>query len=137
MTQDKKYSGSCLCKKVSFEFIGDFNGFYLCHCGRCRKVTGSAHGANLFSTSAKLNWLTGEEHIKTFHFPNTRFVKSFCDTCGSALPNTANGRILVPAGSLDCDVDLKPNGHIFIGSKANWDQDLETVTKFENLPNFK
>lgn len=49
-----KYSGSCLCGEVTFEIEGDFEDFYLCHCERCRKDTGSAHAANLFSSTAKL-----------------------------------------------------------------------------------
>jgi hypothetical protein len=44
----------------------DFEKFYLCHCERCRKDTGSAHAANLFSSTAKLKWLSGQEKSKTF-----------------------------------------------------------------------
>jgi len=43
-------AGSCLCKKINFEIEGEFDSFYLCHCGRCRKDTGSAHAANFFLT---------------------------------------------------------------------------------------
>jgi hypothetical protein len=42
--------GSCLCGAVRFEVEGEFQRFYLCHCGHCRKDTGSApHAANLFA----------------------------------------------------------------------------------------
>lgn len=129
-----KYSGSCLCGTVVFEVVGEFTGFYFCHCSRCRKVTGSAHNSNLFSTTAELKWICGKENTKTFNLPNTRFVKSFCINCGSALPNQNNGRLLVPAGSLNCDVDTPPTAHICMASKANWEKDLEHVRKFEGLP---
>jgi hypothetical protein len=128
------YSGSCLCKKVSFEIHGEFTGFFFCHCSRCRKETGSAHASNLFSTTAELKWVSGQESVKTYHLSNTRFSKSFCEHCGSALPAIKDGRLLVPAGGLDCDVNIKPNAHIFVGSKANWDHGLELVAKFEDLP---
>lgn len=130
----KKYSGSCLCKKVAFEVIGEFTAFFFCHCSRCQKGSGSAHGANLFSQTAELSWISGKESVKTFRIEGTRFIKSFCETCGSGLPNKNMDLLVVPAGSLDCDVDVKPNAHIFCGSKANWDQDLELVAKFENFP---
>jgi hypothetical protein len=131
----KKYSGSCLCAKVAFEIIGEFEGFFLCHCSRCRKETGSAHAANLFSKTAEFTWVIGKDNVKTFRLLNTRFRKSFCETCGSALPTVEeNGTLLVPAGSLDCDVEVEPDGHIFLGSKANWDRDLELVAKFEDFP---
>ncbi|RPH66319.1 MAG: aldehyde-activating protein, partial [Hyphomicrobiales bacterium] len=49
-----RHLGSCLCGDVRFEIAGDFEKFYLCHCSRCRKDTGSAHGANLFASAARL-----------------------------------------------------------------------------------
>jgi len=61
-----KYVGSCLCGEVRFEIVGDFDRFFLCHCGRCRKDTGSAHAANLFSSTAKIHWLSGQAKIKNF-----------------------------------------------------------------------
>ena len=48
--------GSCLCGTVRFKVEGEFDSFYLCHCQHCQKDTGSAHAANLFSSSAKLIW---------------------------------------------------------------------------------
>jgi hypothetical protein len=46
-----------------------------------------------------------------------------------------NGTLLVvPAGSLDSSLDKKPDGHIFISNKANWDESLEKLKKFERLP---
>jgi hypothetical protein len=131
-----KYLGSCLCGEVTFEIEGAFEGFYLCHCGRCRKDTGSAHAANLFSSTAKLKWLTGQKKSKTFNFRSEGHIKSFCTNCGSALPNIQmNGKLLVvPAGSLDSDINIKPQGHIYYASKANWDTELEKVPKFEELP---
>ena len=98
-------SGSCLCGEVTFEIEGDFDNFYLCHCSRCRKDTGSAHGANLFSSTAKLKWLSGVDKVTNFKLPSTQHNKSFCSICGSALPNIQLGGelLVVPAGSLDCD----------------------------------
>lgn len=131
----KKYLGSCLCKKIVFEVTGEFKKFLLCHCSRCRKETGSAHAANLFSNTAEFKWVKKEAVVKTYCLPNTRFAKSFCEDCGSALPTVGeNNFILVPAGSLDGDLDLSPQGHIHMSSKANWDQNLEQVAKFDILP---
>jgi hypothetical protein len=131
-----KHRGSCLCGAVRFEVEGDFERFYLCHCQRCRKDTGSAHGANLFSSSATLKWLSGEGQVRVFNLPNTRHRHCFCSTCGSALPDMQmNGALLkVPAGSLDTDVPVRPDAHIFVASKANWDQALEKVPLIDRLP---
>jgi hypothetical protein len=133
---DSKQSGSCLCGEVNFEIDGDFESFYLCHCGYCRKDTGSAHAASLFSTTAKIKWMSGEKKIKTFNLPSTRHVKSFCSICGSAMPNIQmEGKLLVvPAGSLNSEVSVKPNAHIFVSSKADWDTELENIPLIEGLP---
>lgn len=130
------HNGSCVCGKVTFEVIGDFNGFFLCHCSRCRKESGSAYGANLFFNNGELRWRTGSEHAKTFHLPNSRFAKTFCDICGSALPTQGHGGLAVPAGALDSAIEQRPTAHICIGSRANWDFDLEQVPRFDELPTF-
>jgi hypothetical protein len=132
-----KYLGSCLCGEVTFEIEGDFEKLYLCHCERCRKDTGSAHAANLFSSTAKLRWLSGQEKAKTFNFRSEGHIKCFCTNCGSALPNIQmDGKLLVvPAGSIDSNIDIQPQGHIYYANKANWDNELEKVPKFEELPN--
>lgn len=42
--------------------------------------------------------------------------------------------LVVPAGSLDTDVPIKPTAHICYASKANWDEHLDDVPKIEGLP---
>jgi len=130
------YKGSCLCGAVQFTVTGDFQSFFLCHCQHCQKDTGSAHAANLFSTSATLKWDRGAEQVKVFNLPNSRHCKSFCRECGSALPTRQmDGQLLVvPAGSLDNSLSMRPNAHLFMASKADWDHDLESVTKLDGLP---
>jgi hypothetical protein len=131
-----KHAGSCLCGDVRFEVLGEFDSFFLCHCGRCRKDTGSAHAANLFSSSAKVNWLSGENRIATFLVPFTRHKRSFCARCGSAVPSVQiDGALLVvPAGSLDGSVGIRPQAHIHVASAASWDQRLENVPRIDGLP---
>ncbi len=131
-----KHVGSCLCGAVRFEIRGDFERFFLCHCGRCRKDTGSAHAANLFSSTATLHWLSGEAKIKNFCVPSTRHEKSFCADCGAALPRVQmNGALLVvPAGSLDSTLETRPDAHIFVASRADWDRGLEDVPRIDGVP---
>jgi len=131
-----QHSGSCLCGEARFQVEGDFESFFLCHCDRCRKGTGSAHGANLFSRTAKLTWISGQERVASYRVPSSRHQRTFCSSCGSALPRTESGGalIVVPAGSLDTPVDLRPLAHIYFASRANWDDHLETVPKIEGPP---
>jgi hypothetical protein len=129
-------SGGCACGAVTFEIAGSFEAFFLCHCARCRKDTGSAHAANLFSSSATIEWRTGQERVKTYRVPDSRHEKSFCRDCGSALPGLQmNGTLLVvPAGSLDSEIAMRPTAHICCASRADWDEDLESVLCLDGLP---
>jgi len=124
-----KHSGSCLCGAVRFEVEGDFEKFFLCHCEHCRKDIGSAHAANLFSSVARLRWIAGEDKTTLFTLPSTRHSKCFCSVCGSALPTLQmEGQMLiVPAGSLNSEVLLRPDVHLFGSSRANWDKELEKI----------
>ncbi len=130
------HSGSCLCGAVTYEVDGDFDAFYLCHCGRCRKDTGSAHAANLFSSSASLRWLTGEDRVTRFHLEGTLHARAFCSLCGSAVPQLqSDGSLLVvPAGSLDTSAPIAPDAHLFTADRASWDAGLERLRAFDGLP---
>jgi hypothetical protein len=130
----QKFRGACQCGAVQFRIEGEFAAFFLCHCSRCRKDTGSAHAANLFSSTAVLDWLSGRDNIKTYRLPHTRHRKSFCIECGAALPTQEGGELVVPAGCLDTDVDVRPNAHICYGSRAKWDERLDDIPKIEGLP---
>lgn len=131
-----KHQGSCQCGVVRFEVVGAFNNFFLCHCSRCRKDTGSAHAANLFSSSARLAWISGKSAVKTFLVSSTKHLKGFCSICGSAVPTEQMGGALlvVPAGSLDSLIDLRPDAHIYVGSRAAWDQNLGAVPQIDEVP---
>ncbi|MEP3329176.1 GFA family protein [Sedimentitalea sp.] len=129
-------TGQCLCGAVKFRISGEFESFFLCHCSRCRKDSGSAHSSNLFSSTAKLTWLSGEESINTFRLSGSLHAKSFCAACGSALPFSQPeiGFLVVPAGSLDSRIDMRPNAHICCSSRANWDKDLTSIERIDGLP---
>lgn len=129
-----QHSGSCLCGAVRFEVRGTFDAFYLCHCSRCRKDTGSAYAANLFASDAGLTWTAGQDAVRRFTLPGTRHAKAFCSTCGSALPVAGAGFVAVPAGSLDGDAPLMPQAHLFTASRAGWDEGLEQLPGFSGLP---
>jgi hypothetical protein len=132
-------SGSCLCGINRFSIEGSFDAFYLCHCNYCRKDTGSAHAANLFSKQAKLIWHEKSKSIKQFNLAGTKHSKCFCSECGSALPfeqaiNPHTNMLVVPAGSLDQAVNMHATAHLFCRSRAVWDNALENIQQYDSLP---
>jgi hypothetical protein len=56
--------------------------------------------------------------------PSEIWSTDFCSTCGSPVPRLhENGKVyLVPAGILDGDPGVTVAHHIFVGSKAAWDE---------------
>lgn len=131
---NKPHLGSCLCGTARFGFEGPIDRFYLCHCLHCRKGSGSAHGANLFSSTGRLTWLSGQDSVRVYHLPGTRHTKAFCTLCGSALPHATGGMVVVPAGSLDTALTHRPDAHLFFAGKAEWDHDLGDLPAFDALP---
>lgn len=130
------HQGSCLCGAVAYEVEGAFAHFFLCHCTRCQKGTGTVHGANLFAPGATLRWRTGGDNVRSYNVPGSRHARAFCQTCGSPVASSQfNGTlVVVPAGSLDTPVEVAPTGHLFCASRANWEDALREAPRFDGLP---
>ena len=83
-----------------------------------------------------MTWLEGHELARSWRLPGSRHERSFCGECGSALPSVQmDGALLVvPAGSLDDPIAIRPTAHISCASRADWDVGLEHVAKLDGLP---
>lgn len=130
-------TGSCLCGKVKYEITGNLGIFQYCHCSRCRKFTGSAHAANLLVKPEQFKWLAGEVSVGRFEHPDARhFATSFCKKCGSSLPwlGKSGKAVVVPAGTLDDDPQIRPFQNIYWGSRADWYVEASELVKYEELP---
>ncbi len=117
-------TGSCLCGSVQYEIKGDSTAFYHCHCQRCRKASGTGHASNIrVSPETSIHWLKGEELLKRYKVPEAeRYFNNFCSNCGSPMPKVVPeiGAVVVPAGSLDAEPDIKPEARIFWDSRTEW-----------------
>lgn len=131
------FSGSCLCGEVTYEFTGPAKVFQYCHCTRCQKFTGSAHASNIIIEPKQFKWLSGESLVGRFEHPEAKhFATSFCKKCGSSLPwQTKSAKaLIVPAGTLDVDPNIKPIHNIYYADKAPWYTDVEGLVKYDELP---
>ena len=118
-----RFAGSCLCKRVVYELESRPKKFYFCHCEQCRKLTGSAHAANILTDPASVNWLRGAHLVKRYDAPVGReFTHVFCGSCGSGLPfmNVSGTTLFIPAGSLDSEFNLRVTRNIFWGEVPVW-----------------
>ena len=131
-----KISGSCLCGAVKYEIENNFEKFYLCHCTQCQKISGSNHVSNLFGKPNSLRWLTGEEKIKRYEYPNRGFTNAFCTDCGSGVPflNQSGKAVVVRAGTLDGQPQFFSLSKIFHSESPDWNEEAETSKSNENFP---
>jgi hypothetical protein len=130
-------TGSCLCNKVTYAVMGNLGIFQYCHCSRCRKFTGSAFASNLLVSPDDFRWLSGEDFVGRYEPDSTKhFATSFCKNCGSSLPwLTKSGKaVVVPAGTLDGDPEIRPFQNIFCGSRAVWYVEPSSLPKYDELP---
>lgn len=130
-------TGSCLCGALRYNVSGEPAQFWHCHCSRCRKATGTGHASNLFVKGGGIGWTGDTGLVKTFKLPDAkRFTRTFCAQCGGPLPREIPdmGLVMIPAGTLEDEPDIAPQGRIFSGSKAAWSCGGDDIPSFEHYP---
>ena len=130
-------TGSCLCGHIRYAVKGHTGIFQYCHCSRCRKMTGSAHAANILVAPDDFEWLAGEDEVRHYIPDDSKhFTTTFCSKCGSTLPSLTKTHksYIVPAGSLDDTPDIQPIQNIFYASKAPWYKEASSLPAYDELP---
>jgi len=121
--KNKTYTGSCLCGQIKYKVSHIEARMGHCHCHMCQKFHGSAFATFGEAKVENFNWITGKELIKSY-FADNGTERKFCSNCGSSLifvpSNDTCELIEFSLGTLDSDIDLKPDVHIFTESKACW-----------------
>jgi hypothetical protein len=66
-----------------------------------------------------------------------RFGNWFCKVCGSPVPRKVPvlNVIVIPAGSLDDDPGMRPGYHIFVSSKAPWEEIADELPRHAEYSN--
>src|SRR5262245_2494642 len=115
--------GSCLCGTVQFEIDGKTTEIGMCHCSKCRKVSGVASNANLMVGRDRLKWISGEDHLTKFEMADGwgSLALLHLRVAGTQAPSRWRG-LLGPGRPSRFDPGVRIAGHIFVGSKAPWDE---------------
>lgn len=127
------YTGSCLCGEIRYQ-IGRFSGAIAnCHCSMCRKFHGAAFSTIASVAKTDFRWLQGESLLQAYTATNGT-TRKFCSRCGSSLifesPLGSTDMVEISIGGLDSVVDIGPNAHIFVASKASWYQIQDDLPQF-------
>ena len=122
-------NGKCMCGGITFSIEGDLPTHdgpipmpVYCHCKICQRATGAAFSVAAMVSTSQLQWLSGEELIKSYS-SSPGVLRSFCSECGSTLSYRDENYpddIHITLGIIDEPFDYKPKAHIFVASKASW-----------------
>ena len=132
------YVGGCLCGAVRFEIKGKIGNIVYCHCSLCRKAQGSAYASNGIVASTDFSFTSGEA-VLTGYESSQGQTKYFCRQCGSPIvsKNIAHpDQVRIRLGTIESAIAEKPQAHIFVDSKAEWDQICDSLPQYsEYEPN--
>lgn len=126
------YTGGCLCGAIRFEIHGPIRDIVYCHCSRCRKAQGSAFAANGVVAADHFKIVRGADQLSAYEATPGE-SKLFCKTCGSPMlsrSTAAPQRVRVRLGTIESDIDERPQAHIFVTSKANWDRITDDLPQY-------
>lgn len=119
---------------MRYEIRGGIRNIIMCHCSICRKAQGSAFATNGIVNADEFVFISGEDRL-TGYESSPGQTKYFCATCGSPIvsKNTKRpGQVRVRLGTIDSDIAERPEAHIFVSSKANWEQVCGDLPQFDS-----
>lgn len=128
--------GSCLCGGVRFEIDKAVGPFEICHCRRCRKVSGAAGMPAVGVNTADYRFLAGHQLIAAYDAPvlyqPPAYHSTFCRRCGSPVPepDPAGDFMEIAAGLFDDDLGITPDKHIFVEHAPRWDTGSDDLPRF-------
>jgi len=127
--------GRCLCAALNYELDGPFSMMVHCHCSMCRKHHGTGFATFVAAPIAGFRWISGEDKLARYQ-SSANGARVFCGVCGAAGPSPLpeHGIAFAPAASLDGELGIKPQNHIFVGSKAPWDAITDALPQHEAYP---
>ena len=127
--------GRCLCGALRYELDGPFSSMMHCHCSMCRKHHGTGFATFVVAPIAGFRWISGEDRLVSYQSSHNG-MRTFCSVCGSAGPSRLPeyGIAFAPAASLEGDLGIKPQSHIFVGSRAAWDAITDDLPQHAAYP---
>ena len=111
-------AGSCFCGAVHYAVADAFAYAANCHCSNCRRTTGAAFKPVAGIPSRRLRLTKGADNLPVYGEPTDN--DTHCATCGSLLFSVVRdgAYVHVAMGTLVDAPSIRPDKHIFVGSKA-------------------
>jgi len=125
--------GGCRCGAVRYRVADEFLYAWNCHCSRCRAATGSAFKSLAGIEREKLEIVEGADELLVVGEDVEVLNDTRCARCGSFLFSVVRGGdyVHVGMGSLIDVPTIRPQAHIFVGSKAPWFEITDDLPQFD------
>ncbi|WP_325894411.1 GFA family protein [Grimontia sp. NTOU-MAR1] len=134
MTKPASYKGQCLCGQIQYEVDHIEPKMGHCHCSMCRKFHGSAFATFGEAKKEDFRFTKGKDKLKVYVAENDT-KRTFCENCGSSLlfeaSNSDGSLVEFTLGTLESDIPLKPDAHIFKKFKAQWYDITDELPQFD------
>jgi hypothetical protein len=130
-----RIEGRCVCGAVHWSYDAPLTTMLYCHCSMCRKHHGALFATVVAGPLTTFHWRGGTEKIGTWESsPQGR--RSFCSLCGSKVPVVAQSSqmVFMPAGALEGELGIRPQMHIFVGSKPPWHMLTDSLPQHDAYP---
>lgn len=131
------FFGQCLCSSVQFKINRNIDVIYQCYCSLCRKQSGTHSNHATMIHITKFEWITDQQLITTYK-KDSGFTSSFCQKCGSPVPNKIGQTdyVWIPLGLIENNIHPTRHINFCLSSKANWEGlDLQEAD-YEHLPSW-
>jgi hypothetical protein len=131
MTEEKVFTGGCLCGRVRYEARDPIDAGY-CHCRLCQRASGAPVLA--WAAFAQTIFLYYEGEPATYP-SSAEGRREFCARCGTQIAfrdTRTPDRIDINVGSLDDPAVIEPTYHIWIGSRIPWLEIADDLPRYED-----
>jgi len=123
-----------MCQSVKYEITGDIGGAIHCHCKTCQKAHSTAFSSVAMVMDENFK-VTKSQGLKSYE-SSVGKSRYFCSNCGSQIyaKKINTPHIVLRLGSLDSDLKLKEQKHIWYSHKVSWfdlDSKIERCKEFE------
>jgi hypothetical protein len=131
MEEPRTLRGKCECGAVRYEVADAFLYAANCHCSNCRASTGAAFKPFAGIEREKLTLTDGADALLVIGGEDGNHTR--CAVCGSLLYSVVRdgAYVHVALGSLVDEPSIRPDHHIFVGSKAPWYEITDDLPQFE------
>lgn len=137
---NQKYTGRCLCGKVTYVATGPPVVVAQCHCEECRRLSGTGHtmGAMFTSDAVAMNGKLSEFSYSSDK--KSQVTRAFCAHCGSPIYGK-NSRLpdhlTLTLGTMDDASGLEIEVVLFERDRPHWDQLGQDVVSYATQPDWK